>query len=260
MPIIYKTTCLINGKIYIGQSKHNHNYYLGSGKIILQAISKYGKHNFKKEILEECSHEELDILEMKYISEYNSTDKNIGYNIEKGGFGNTEKQNERISESSKNKIISSDQRNKIRFSKLGKKMSPEALKNMSLSHIGNKNRLGKKHKPTDKIKISESLKKHYEIEENREKSKKAAKQRILEGKCMEGVKIISSKENQVRATELARISNSKKVKMTDILENIEITFNSLNECRLYFNIKSNSQLIDSIKNRKRYRKRYLLSY
>lgn len=42
--IIYKTTNLINDKIYVG--KHNtsvNDGYLGSGKILKQSIKKYGK-------------------------------------------------------------------------------------------------------------------------------------------------------------------------------------------------------------------------
>lgn len=59
---IYKTTNLINNKIYIGKHKSNLfdiNYY-GSGKIIRRALNKYGKDSFKLELLEECgSLEEL---------------------------------------------------------------------------------------------------------------------------------------------------------------------------------------------------------
>lgn len=51
MSIIYRTTCLINQKIYIGQSKYNKTEYLGSGKLILKVIKKYGKDSFIKEIL-----------------------------------------------------------------------------------------------------------------------------------------------------------------------------------------------------------------
>lgn len=50
---IYRTTCLINGKTYIGQHKYRklNDSYLGSGTAIRNAIKKYGKDNFKKEIL-----------------------------------------------------------------------------------------------------------------------------------------------------------------------------------------------------------------
>lgn len=86
--IIYKTTNLFNNKIYIGQdSKNNPNYY-GSGTIILLAIKKYGKSNFKKEIIEICNNrKELNLREIYWISYFNSTDRKIGYNIAKGGGG-----------------------------------------------------------------------------------------------------------------------------------------------------------------------------
>ena len=41
--VIYKTTNLINGKIYIGKDVRNLNCYLGSGKLLKKAIEKYGK-------------------------------------------------------------------------------------------------------------------------------------------------------------------------------------------------------------------------
>ena len=86
--IIYKTTNLINGKIYVGQDSFNNVEYFGSGKIIKQAIEKYGKENFKKEILEKCSsREELDERETFWIQELKSHDREIGYNISKRWFG-----------------------------------------------------------------------------------------------------------------------------------------------------------------------------
>ena len=86
--IIYKTTNLVNNKIYIGQTKTNHSDYLGSGDLISKAVKKYGIHNFKREILEECkTKEELDTREKYWITLYNSTDKTIGYNLMEGGQG-----------------------------------------------------------------------------------------------------------------------------------------------------------------------------
>ena len=46
--VIYKTTNLVNGKIYIGKDKYNNPKYLGSGKILKLAINKYGKGNFRR--------------------------------------------------------------------------------------------------------------------------------------------------------------------------------------------------------------------
>ena len=40
--IVYKTTNLINGKIYIGKDMKNNPNYLGSGTILRRAIKKYG--------------------------------------------------------------------------------------------------------------------------------------------------------------------------------------------------------------------------
>jgi group I intron endonuclease len=86
--IIYKTTNLLNGKIYIGQDTNNNPNYMGSGKIIRDAIKKYGKSSFTKEILEECETiEHLNEREIYWISLFNSTDNKIGYNILSGGLG-----------------------------------------------------------------------------------------------------------------------------------------------------------------------------
>lgn len=86
---IYKTTNLINNKIYIGQKKGNFNKnYYGSGKIINKAIKKYGIENFKVELLYECKNKiELDKKEKYYIEIYNSLTKYNNYNIANGGHG-----------------------------------------------------------------------------------------------------------------------------------------------------------------------------
>jgi len=71
--VVYKTINLINGKIYIGQDSKNNPKYLGSGVLIKKAIIKYGKENFRKEILEFCNtHKELSNQETYWINKLNA--------------------------------------------------------------------------------------------------------------------------------------------------------------------------------------------
>lgn len=86
---IYRIKHKINNKNYIGQctkSIDESEDYFGSGVLIQKAIKKYGITNFEKTILCECtSREELNNMEIHYISQYNST--STGYNISDGGNG-----------------------------------------------------------------------------------------------------------------------------------------------------------------------------
>lgn len=88
---IYKTTNIVNGKIYIGQKKSTTflgNKYLGSGRYLQCAIKHYGANNFTVEILDySLSKEGLDELEKFYIQKFDATNHNIGYNIALGAVG-----------------------------------------------------------------------------------------------------------------------------------------------------------------------------
>lgn len=88
---IYKTTNKINGKVYVGQHKvcsifAKDNYIGSGGKRYQNAIKKYGKENFSKEIITiAMSQLEADALEEYYIDKYDSTNPEKGYNTLKGG-------------------------------------------------------------------------------------------------------------------------------------------------------------------------------
>lgn len=86
---IYKTTNLINGKVYIGKCKSSEeksSEYLGSGIYLKKAIKKYGIENFKKEIVESCnSIANLNKREIFWIKKLNTI--KLGYNISEGGDG-----------------------------------------------------------------------------------------------------------------------------------------------------------------------------
>jgi hypothetical protein len=52
--MLYKTTCTVTGNFYIGvhSAKNLEDEYLGSGLRLLKSISKHGKENHRREILE----------------------------------------------------------------------------------------------------------------------------------------------------------------------------------------------------------------
>ena len=89
---IYKITNLINQKSYIGQSNNierrktehfsNNNY---DQSVIDKAIQLEGIENFKFEVLEECTNEQLDEREKYWIAYYNTYEN--GYNRTRGGQG-----------------------------------------------------------------------------------------------------------------------------------------------------------------------------
>ena len=80
---IYLITNLINGKQYIGVEKKYKPEYFGSGKLVKEAIKKFDKENFKKEILIEDKYidnwEECLRLESACILSFNTLRPN-GYN------------------------------------------------------------------------------------------------------------------------------------------------------------------------------------
>ena len=87
MAEIYKTTNMVNGKIYVGKSIKSDSSYLGSGLQINAAIKKYGRENFTKEIIEECLADILDEREIYWIDILDARNTKIGYNISIGGTG-----------------------------------------------------------------------------------------------------------------------------------------------------------------------------
>jgi hypothetical protein len=87
--LIYSTTCLINGKIYVGKhiTSDPLDSYLGSGRLLKRAIRKYGKPAFQKQILHFCdSEEDMNRKEAEIVTEeFCASDEN--YNLCEGGSG-----------------------------------------------------------------------------------------------------------------------------------------------------------------------------
>lgn len=152
--IIYKVTNKVNGKIYIGQTivglakrKEGHindalanrdnNYFHNS-------ISKYGKENFKWQVIEHCdSKEELDEMEFHYIKQFRSFGSG-GYNLTLGGGGMlgykiTEEHRHNLSKSHIGYKHTKEQRTKISKSLTGRQVSIKTRQKLSFSKLGNKN-------------------------------------------------------------------------------------------------------------------------
>lgn len=89
---VYITTCNINGKKYVGKFLYNrvNNWktYLGSGKLLLADIKKYGKENFTREIISEHkTHDELKKAEEKEIIKRNAVFDSNYYNMKFASMG-----------------------------------------------------------------------------------------------------------------------------------------------------------------------------
>lgn len=143
---IYKSTNLVNGRPYIGQTtKKSKRQYLGSGLLIRRAVNKYGRENFKLEIIAYAnSQKQLDQLEKDIIFSYR---KRLGkklYNIANGGYG--------IGKHSK------ETKEKLSKANLGKKLTKEHKIKIGLASKGNKYGLGHTWTEERKKKLSNMFK------------------------------------------------------------------------------------------------------
>tara|TARA_Y100000034_G_scaffold135973_1_gene210069 strand:- start:6186 stop:6764 length:579 start_codon:yes stop_codon:yes gene_type:complete len=91
---IYKITNTFNEKEYVGRRSTSKYFlpeedykYMGSGIVIKQAMKKYGKENFKKEIISVHKNKETLIKEEEKIVNRKYVDNKNTYNLRLGGPG-----------------------------------------------------------------------------------------------------------------------------------------------------------------------------
>lgn len=122
--------------------------YLGSGKLLKRAVKKYGKENFKCDIIKWCeTEEELNKAEKYYIKQYNAQKDDMFYNISEGGdWGNvTNGMTQEEYEEWKKKISplgrhhSEETKKKMSEARIGIKFSEETLQKMKENNTGKNN-------------------------------------------------------------------------------------------------------------------------
>lgn len=183
---IYKTTNLINGKKYIG--KHiseifEPDSYLGSGILLSKALKKYGKENFKCELLETCSSkEELDRKEKYWISYYDCVEDIDYYNLAKGGDGGIGRGFGSYWEDEDKKTIAliKQKESLNKFFKENKDIRSGKNNPMYGKHHTKetKDRISTKLKSSEKLKNSTRFKYHSHSKQSKEKIGKALRGRI----------------------------------------------------------------------------------
>lgn len=252
---IYLTTNLVNNKKYIGkkQSSIFCNFYKGSGVILKKALQKYGKENFKVEILEWCETlNELNQSEIKWISLYDAVNNKNFYNIAKGGTGGNTylcKSKEELKEiylrrslrmrGNKNpmygvkrtgenapmygKHFSEQTKYKISMANKGRVTSEETKLKISKANKGKKIWYVKgKIPPNKNKKFSDETKKKMSL------SKMKNKNPMYQKNVSESTKNKWYKSNKIPSIEIDTLIESSK---NDF---IKLKFKSIKQCQLYF--------------------------
>ena len=132
MAYVYLITNNINNKKYIGSSRKNtiDPQYYGSGRKIKNALKKYGKENFTREILWEGEGDPRNI-ESFYLEKYNAASNPLFYNMTNDARGNTlhkEKTKITVSEKLTGRKFSKEICEKISKAKLGSTTSKKGKK------------------------------------------------------------------------------------------------------------------------------------
>jgi hypothetical protein len=211
---VYITINLINNKKYVGDhsTTNLNDGYLGSGKLILSAIKKYGKNNFKREILEYCSSKQIAFdAQEKYIMSFNTLNP-YGYNISpKGGHqcknGMSIESREKWLSSLKNTLSSKETRLKMSKAKKGKPSTKKGIKV--------KEKMVEKYGAEDGIKrYNEYLKKSKKSHQNVIQSKETREKRSKKLKGRKRPKEVCEKISKVLQGHTFSKETIEKIKIT----------------------------------------------
>lgn len=185
---IYKIICLMNNRIYIGQTtnfinrKNVHKWKLNhnccDSRLLQEDYNKYDPSDFKFEIIEECSKEDLLIKETYWMNYYGSIESNNIYNMRDLSGCNKELLNY-LKEIHINKPVSLETRQKLRELNLGK----------------NNPMYGKKQSVESNRKRSNTLKVEYFQKKLKESNKQRGKRKYSEEFILE----VRNKYNELKS-------------------------------------------------------------
>src|ERR1035437_1298824 len=155
--IVYLITNLVNGKVYVGQTRqpieyrftqHRSNARNGSNYALSKAIRKYGEESFTiQELSSHESDEELSLAEIASFYIYKTSNQRYCYNLTYGGDGTraTPTTCAKISRAQMGNTYalglirgpqSEEHREKERRAHLGTKRSAESLRKFRLAMVG----------------------------------------------------------------------------------------------------------------------------
>lgn len=168
---LYEIRNLLNDKIYVGvhKTKNLDDGYMGSGKVIRNAIKKYGSENFTKTILETFEDDASMYAREKEVVTEEFLAREDTYNLRRGGTGGFDYINKHRTTENRQKV------NKITCSKGGttsssllkERLKDDTYKTKWILSIINGQKLinhnyaqfeGKKHTEETKRRISEKCK------------------------------------------------------------------------------------------------------
>ncbi len=237
--LVYLTTNLINGKIYVGvHSTYNlEDGYLGSGKTLNKAIQKYGKENFKRETLHFClTAKDAYFIESQIVDSW-FVDKKDNYNCKLGGHGgwnfinNNQYIKRKALENSlitNNKIRKENKENNIPHPNKGKKRSDDK-KIKVLNHVKSEKHRKIVSESNKKVKRKENL-----SQETLEKMSKSAKARGISEKCKaRGKETAKENPNKLRSEEFKRNLSLSKTGLRKMILGSKSKMVKLNEIDFY---------------------------
>ena len=229
---IYLIHNTINGKNYVGQSKHilnrwNQHRYDSKTKDypLYRAIRKYGIDKFEFSILEECEIDELPYKEDYYIDLYNAY-LPYGYNINKS---ETHYTNLSIPQRYKN-IINQLQTTNKTYKQIGEQfnLSAEQIGRINYGLAwrlqGQKYPIRKGYNDYDKDKIVPLLKEGYKVKEIG----------FILGTTTASIQGYMQSNNIHTSDFRKRLTSNRITKQYDLDHNLVNTFNSIKEAAEYF--------------------------